>query len=60
MGNDGLALIDSNGKKIITNYERYLPDLSLLETWTAFLFIFIGIAILILLDWYGKNRRLSD
>ncbi len=60
MGNDGLALIDSNGKKIITNYERYLPDLSLLETWTAFLFILIGIAILILLDWYGKNRRLSD
>jgi uncharacterized membrane protein len=59
MGNDGLALIDSNGKKIITNYERYLPDLSLLETWTAFLFILIGIAILILLDWYGKNRRLS-
>ncbi|MGB3145472.1 MAG: DUF368 domain-containing protein [Maribacter sp.] len=60
MGNDGLALIDSNGKKIITNYERYLPDLSLLETWTAFLFILIGIAILILLDWYGKNRRLSS
>ena len=57
MGDDGIALIDSNGKKIIMNYERYLPDLSVMETWTAFLFILIGIAILILLDWYGKNRR---
>lgn len=54
---EGNILLDSNGKEIIINYERYLPDLGLSETWWAFFFILLGISILLLLDWYGKNRK---
>lgn len=53
----GEVLLDSNGKEIIMNYERYLPHLGTPETWWAFFFILIGISILLLLDWYGKNRK---
>ncbi len=56
---DGLgnALLDSNGDKIVLNYKRYLPNLSHPETWWALLFIVLGIMILLILDWYGKNRK---
>lgn len=53
----GEILLDSNGKRIITNYERFLPDMTLTENWTAIFFILMGICILLLLDWYGKNRK---
>ena len=53
----GNLLLDSNGKEIIVNYERYLPDFGSWETWWAFFFIVVGIAILLGLDWYGKNRK---
>ena len=52
----GNILFDSNGKKVIMNYERFLPDMRILENLTAILFIILGISILLLLDWYGKNR----
>lgn len=55
----GNLTLDSNGDKIITNYERYLPDLASGETWWAILFIFLGISVLLALDWYGKNRKES-
>ncbi|MBQ4915751.1 DUF368 domain-containing protein [Maribacter sp. MMG018] len=54
---NGDILFDSNGKEIITNYERYLPHLDISETWWAFFFIIFGVSILLLLDWYGKNRK---
>ena len=54
---NGNILFDSNGKEIIRNYERYLPDLNTSETWWAFFFVLFGISILLLLDWYGKNRK---
>ncbi|WP_291965496.1 DUF368 domain-containing protein [Maribacter sp.] len=53
----GESILDTNGKPIIMNYERFLPDLTTAENWTAIFFITIGISILLLLDWYGKNRR---
>ncbi|WP_209399536.1 DUF368 domain-containing protein [Pseudozobellia sp. WGM2] len=53
----GNPLLDSNGKEIIVNYERYFPDLSISETWWAVFFIGIGIVVLLSLDWYGKNRK---
>ena len=56
---DGVAVLDSNDDKIIVNYERYLPNLNDPETWWAILFIFLGIATLIALEWYGKNRQSS-
>ncbi|KAB7531240.1 DUF368 domain-containing protein [Flagellimonas olearia] len=53
----GNPLLDSNGDKIILNYERYLPNLGLPETWWAILFVILGILVLLLLDWYGKSRK---
>ncbi|SDL87713.1 DUF368 domain-containing protein [Kriegella aquimaris] len=53
----GEIFLDSNGKEIIMNYERYLPDFGKMETWWAFFFIGIGILILLGLDWYGKRRK---
>jgi len=60
LNEEGIAMLDSNGKKIIMNYERYLPDMSSTETWTAFFFVIVGISILFLLDWYGKHRKRAD
>lgn len=57
MATDGKHVLDSNGDRIIVNYERYLPDPNLLETWLAVVLIFLGILVLLGLDWYGKNRR---
>ncbi|MFS4469389.1 DUF368 domain-containing protein [Maribacter sp. 2210JD10-5] len=51
------VLLDSRGEKIISNYERFLPDLRNPETWWALFFIVLGISILLILDWYGKNRK---
>ena len=52
----GVPALDSNGDKIISNYERYMPGLADADTAWAILFILIGIAVLYGLDWYGKNR----
>ncbi|MDX1314138.1 MAG: DUF368 domain-containing protein [Eudoraea sp.] len=53
----GQAILDSNGDKIILNYERYLPDLGDAETWWAMAFVLLGVVILIALEWYGQNRK---
>ena len=54
---DGSILRDSAGDPIIRNYERYLPDPGLTETWIAVGFIILGISVLLLLEWYGKKKR---
>ncbi len=56
-GLDGSVFLDTNGKEIIVNYERFLPNLTNSESWWALFFIIFGISILLLLDWYGKNRK---
>ncbi|WP_430967735.1 DUF368 domain-containing protein [Spongiimicrobium sp. 2-473A-2-J] len=55
MDQAGQMVMDSNGKGIIVNYERYLPNFSEVETWWALLFVILGIGVLLALDWYGKN-----
>ena len=57
---NGNTLLDSNGKEVIVNYERYLPDFTLSETWWALFFVVVGICILLVLDWYGKSRKTVD
>lgn len=54
---NGMPALDSNGDKIISNYERYIPSLLDPETAWAIFFILVGIALLYGLDWYGKNRK---
>jgi len=53
----GLPALDSNGDKIIRNYERYLPEIGNPETWWAIALIALGIFVLLGLDWYGKRRK---
>lgn len=53
----GTELLDSDGEKIIQNFERYMPDFSAAETWYATGFVIIGIGIVLMLDWYGKRTR---
>lgn len=57
MDEAGNTLLDSNGDKIVLNYRRYLPNLTDWDTWGAVFFIVLGILVLLLLDWYGKNRK---
>ncbi len=53
----GNILMDSDGNKIIKNYSRYFPDFQISETWWSIFFVVMGISILLVLDWYGKNRK---
>ena len=56
---DGSYLLDSTGKKIIENYQRFIPNLTV-ETCYAIGYILLGIGIVLALEWYGyktkKNR----
>lgn len=53
---DGTFLLDATGKKIIKNYERFIPQLSQ-ETYLAIMFIIIGILIVLTLEWYEKKTK---
>jgi len=53
----GQMILDSNGKQVILNYERFLPDFEHTETWWALFFVAIGIFILLGLEWYGASRK---
>lgn len=53
----GNTLLDSSGSPMIANYQRFLPDLGLAETWITVLFIIIGVLTVLSLDWYGKRME---
>ncbi|MFI1770417.1 DUF368 domain-containing protein [Thalassobellus citreus] len=55
---NGSFLLDSTGKKIIQNYERYIPELNT-ETYYAIAFVFLGIAIVLALEIYGQKTRIN-
>ena len=55
--NETTFLLDTEGNKIVENYERYIPELYQLETFVAILFIFIGISLILIIDFYDKRRR---
>ena len=58
LDNSGEPLIDREGNKIIDNYDRYLPEMDLSQTWLAIFFILIGIFIVLALAWYeNKNSK---
>ena len=56
MGENGEILIDREGNKIIDNYDRYLPEFDISETWLAIFFILIGIFIVLGLAWYENQN----
>lgn len=59
LGDKGQFLLDSTGKKIITNYERFIPQLNN-ETYIAIFYIVVGVAIVLVLEWYGQKTRKID
>ncbi len=56
---NGQLLHDFNGDKVIENYQRYMPDVTLQETWIALFFILLGVGLLLVLDQYSKRAKIS-
>ena len=56
LDSDGTFLLDSRNEKIIENYKRYIPELTL-ETYFAVGYILFGIAIVLALIWLGQKTR---
>lgn len=55
----GGFIFDSAGEKVVSNYERFIPDLHS-ETYLAIVYIGVGIAIVLVLQWYGQKTRKVD
>jgi len=56
---NGEFLLDGKGNKIVQNFERFLPDFSYSETWFAFFYSIVGIAIILGIDYYEKRKNAS-
>ena len=56
LSESGDLLFDGNSKKIVENYERFLPELNV-ETFVAAFFIIVGICLVLFLEWYGHKTR---
>jgi len=53
---DGTFILDSAGHKVVENYQRFIPELNN-ETYTAIIFIAIGVLIVLGLELYGQKTR---
>ncbi len=56
LSEQGDFLYDSTGTKIVSNYERFIPQLNS-ETYLAIVYIAVGILIVLALEWYGQKTR---
>ncbi|HLW33558.1 MAG TPA: DUF368 domain-containing protein [Aequorivita sp.] len=53
----GQIELDANGREIIIGYNRYLPSDFGQETILAIVFILVGAAIVLSLDWYDLQKK---
>ncbi len=53
----GITLQDAKGNPILDNYDRFIPNFNISETYIAILFISIGVCIVLWLEWYGNRRK---
>ena len=53
----GAIAIDANGDAIISNYERYFPEIMSSQTLWAVVFIALGILLILSLGWYDTYKR---
>lgn len=53
----GAIAIDANGDAIISNYERYFPELLSTETLWAVVYIVLGVLLILSLGWYDHYKR---
>lgn len=53
---NGNFLFDQKGNKIVENYQRFIPELFSLETFLAIFFIFFGIGLILVIDYYERRK----
>ena len=53
----GQIELDANGREIIIGYNRYFPSDFNLDTILAIVFILVGAAIVLSLDWYDHQKK---
>jgi len=53
----GNIQFDANGREIIKGYDRYFPSEFSVDTLLAILCIFVGILLVLSLDWYDKKKQ---
>lgn len=56
----GVFLFDKTGKRIIDNYDRYLPSFNDVSTWVAIFFIFAGALLVLWLAWAELKNKKTD
>ncbi|PHN99581.1 hypothetical protein CSC82_33245 [Rhodobacteraceae bacterium 4F10] len=54
---EGVFLLDQSGNKIIENYQRFIPNFNNQETWISIGFIIIGVALILIIDFYDQKRK---
>jgi uncharacterized membrane protein len=54
---NGAFILDRKENKIVENYRRFVPDFSSQETWFAVFYILLGIALILIIDFYGSRRK---
>jgi uncharacterized membrane protein len=54
---NGVVSLDTKGNKIVENYERFIPEILNLETGLAIFFIFLGIGLILAIDYYDRRRK---
>ena len=54
---NGTFLFDKKGNKIVENYQRFIPELYSLETFLAIFFIFLGIGLILVIDYYERRKN---
>lgn len=53
----GTFVLDVKQHKIVENYERFIPDFSMTETWFAIFYITLGLVLILILDFYGRKKE---
>lgn len=54
---NNIIQLDKEGNRIVENYERYIPEFLNFETILAIFFIFLGIALVLTIDYYDKRSK---
>ena len=50
-------LLDKEGRRIVKNYERFIPEVFTVETFLAVFYIFVGIGLIVVIGNYDRRRK---
>jgi len=56
---NGQILVDQNGDMIIENYHRFIPNINDSSTWLAIMYVLFGISLILVIDNYGRSRKIK-